>query len=256
MKLSDVSTHIGSWAFRQLSLTTVDQLIAEMDRLDIARAAVCNTHSILYKNSHQGNRELFEKIAEYPDRLYGVATLNPVYIGALDDLAQCREEFGFKAVRLVPSYHDYSLNDSASITFAQAAGELGMSVMVPNCIVDVRQKHWLDVETTVELDELVEFARAVADVRIIATEFVLSAREDIISQIKEAANISFGISRTHTLWPRDLPKFCASVSSKRFLFATGMGFKGGDTSLLRLAALNSAVDIEQIGEENFTNIFC
>ena len=256
MKLSDVSTHIGSWAFRQLAMTTVEELLAEMDKLDIARAAVCNTHSILYKNSHRGNTELFEKLSAHAGRLFGVATLNPFYINAIEDLEQCSKEYGFKAVRLVPRYDEYLLTDSKSVEFAKAAGGLGMSIMVPNRIVDFRQRHWMDVEATVELDELVEFAKAIGDVKVIGTEFVLGSREGIIRRLKDAPNLLFGISRTHTLYSRDLPKLIEAVSNRRFLFASGMGFKGGESALLRLAALKNVADVEQIGEKNFTDIFC
>ena len=256
MKLCDVSTHIGSWPFRKLEFTEVEELIKKMDKLNIAKAAVCNTHSILYKNSQRGNEELFEDVKKYPDRLFGVATLNPLYIKARQDLEICARDFGFKALRLVPAYHNYSLNCPEAVEFAAAAGELGMALVVPNRIVDMRQRHWLDVEVNIELDEVIALSTALADVKIIATEFVLSPTENTVKKLKEAPNILFGISRIHTLWPRALGELIAALGRNRFLFASGMGFKVCENSLLRLAMLTESEDIECVGEENFVSIFC
>jgi len=256
MKLSDMSTHIGHWPFRQLAMTTLPQLIKKMDQLNIQRAAVYNTNSIFYRNSHCGNVELFEQTRNYPEKLYGVATLNPFYINAQQDIETCRNEFGFKAIRIVPAYHNYSLNCPESITFAKAAGRLGMTLIIPHRIIDVRQRHWLDVEANIELDELIVFGKAVANVNIVATEFAIDGSDETVRKLKDVTNISFDISRLHTLWPSDLPKLIKELTNQRFLFATGMGFKVCQNSMLRLAALKNNKDINHIGEINFTKIFC
>lgn len=256
MILSDINAHIGNWPFRPLAITTVTQLLKKMDQLNIKRAAVANTHSIFYLNPHRGNTELFDQIKKYPERLYGVATLNPLYINALQDLTACRNEFGFKALRLVPAYHNFLLNSAESLAFAKAAGRLGMTIIVPNRIVDVRQRHWIDVERTVELDELIAFSKSLADTEIIAVEFALDGSDETIAKLKTVPNLSFDISRLHTLWPRDLPRLIKELTNKRFLFGTGMGFKVCQNGLLRIAALNNEDDIKYLGQINFTKVFC
>jgi predicted TIM-barrel fold metal-dependent hydrolase len=255
MNLSDVSVHIGNWPYRRLAATSLPQILEKMERLNIQRAAVCNTNSVLLRNSHRGNTELYEQINNYPEKLYGVATLNPLYVNARQDLEICRNSYGFKALRLLPAYHNYSLDCPEVVEFAKAAGALGMTLIIPHRLVDIRQRHWLDVEVNIELDELVRFSNAIGDLEIIATEFALDESDAYIAMLQAAPSISVGISRIHALWPRALPKLISKLSNRRFFFASGLGFKVGENALLRLAALNEAADINQIGELNFLRIF-
>ena len=58
MKLCDVHAHIGHWPFHRLPFVDAASLLAEMDRLGIRRAAVCNTHGVFYKNPQASNEEI------------------------------------------------------------------------------------------------------------------------------------------------------------------------------------------------------
>jgi len=255
MKLCDVNTHIGHWPFRQLPYQDVKTLLKQMDRVGIEKAAVCHTHSLFYKNAHRGNEELFQQTSRHRDRLFPVATLNPLYVGSRDDLRSCVEDFGMRALRLTPPYHDYQLSCPQAVEFAQAAGELGLAVFVPFRIVDVRQRHWLDTETNISLAQLADFARATGKLTIVATEFPLTSDRPTVRLLKKVSNITLGISRIRNVVPEALSELITELGKERFLFDSGMPFKAVQCALLRLAALKKAADREFVGRKNFETLF-
>lgn len=256
--LCDVHTHIGHWPFRKLPFTDANGLLKEMDRLGIEKAAVCNTNSVFYKNPQSGNEELFRimkrHIKKNRNRFFPVATLNPLYINAEEDLKRCREDFGFGILRLVPTYHNYELNDEKAVEFARRAVEMDMSVLIPRLMVDVRQKHLLDVEKTVEFSEIIEFAKTLEQGRVIGVEFPVQKDAQSIQKLLKTKNVFFGISRIPYLNRRILPDLIEKVGSDRFLFASGMPFKVPETGILKLCNIKNKRDQEQIGRKNFLRL--
>jgi len=115
-----------------------------MDKHGIEKALAGNLHGLFYKDAHEANHELAKETTRSRDRLFPCAVINPTYDGWLQDLKQCREEFGMSVLRMVPHYHDYSLKDKCAAELVAAAHELGMRVALCWRIVDARGRHRLD----------------------------------------------------------------------------------------------------------------
>ncbi len=168
-RLFDVNAALGHWPFRRVPDTTAEALRARLAARGIRRAAVVNTQGLFYKNCHDANLELADWIAPHRDFFVGVATLNPGYAAWDRDLDACAGALGLRALRLAPPYHDYALADPCAREIAAAASALGLPMFLPHRIVDVRQRHWLDIEQALQRDDALRFLEAVPEARVIVT---------------------------------------------------------------------------------------
>lgn len=228
-ELFDINTAVGHWPFRKIPHQTPEELRQVLEKAGIRGAAVANTHGLFYKNCHDANLELAVWLAPYGEFFSGVATLNPLYAAWERDLRACREELEFCAVRLVPQYHDYELGCREAVAMAQAATELGLPLLVPHRVVDVRQRHGFDTERTIEIDEIGALCAAVPEARIIATEANFSGRALIDAEGGlRYPGLYLESSRV------DLSSFPEAVAAERILFGTGAPFKHLQPAILKL----------------------
>src|SRR5262245_46313797 len=116
MELWDVNCLVGRWPSAALLFHDASGLLARMDELGIARAAVTHTAS-LHHDPAVGNAELLRLLAEAPpearDRLWPVWALLPPVAeeqGTLAELAAALDQNGIRLARLYPRDHNYSLS--------------------------------------------------------------------------------------------------------------------------------------------------
>jgi len=250
----DVNTAIGHWPFRELENNTLDTLKSYLKHYGITGAAVAHNHAACYMNVQQANYELFADLSRDKEQFFrGVATLNPLYAAWEKDLKICRNEMNFKALRLLPAYHNYQLDSSAAAEIITAAGELGMLVVIPNEIVNYRQRHWMENGIPQGTALLIETAKRFPQVKFLFMETGFSDNP------AEAypANAYFEMSRFQCCFRRTLDKFTRLVGADHVLFGSGAPFKEIEPALIKMH--NLAVDeverqlIEQGNAEKFFN---
>ncbi|MFH5800540.1 amidohydrolase family protein [Haladaptatus sp. CMAA 1911] len=135
-----VNSGVGHWPFRSLD-SSPDDLVSLMDRKGVDQSLVSSFESVLYRNCHEGNRELAESLRGYEDRLIPVATINPDYTAWRQDLAECVNDFGMRAVKLLPNYHDYDLDDPEAKALLDRCAELDVPVIITAVLEDQRGRH-------------------------------------------------------------------------------------------------------------------
>jgi predicted TIM-barrel fold metal-dependent hydrolase len=226
----DVHTALGHWPYRRVPGQTAAGLRSLLESAGIDGAAAANTHGLLYKNCHDANLELAEWLAPHGDFYVGVATLNPTYAAWERDLVTCAQELGFCALRLAPQYHDYELDSDAAVTITEAAAELGLPLMVPHRVVDVRQRHWFDTERTIGLAEIGALCDKVPQATLIVTESRFPA---------DALMNEEGSPRYPGLYLESsrltLDHLSEPFAAKQVLFGSGAPFKHVTPALLKLA---------------------
>ncbi|MDD5727639.1 MAG: amidohydrolase family protein [Victivallales bacterium] len=230
MKIFDVNTAIGHWPFRKLPTTGLETLKLQLEAAGISGALVANINGIFYKNCHDANLELAAWIGAGNAYFYGIATINPVYAQWEKDLRQCVKEFDFRALRLLPLYHGYELNSRAADAILEVAAELDIPVFIPQRIVDIRQRHWLDVEKTVGLTEICSLACKHPAVKIVFTECQLGE----LNAVRDCGNLYIEISRLRSAYGRQISKTAAAIGYDKLLFGSGAPFKEISSSLLKL----------------------
>jgi predicted TIM-barrel fold metal-dependent hydrolase len=231
----DINTAIGHWPFRQAPNQSAAALRAHLSRYGITHAAVAHTHGLFYKNCHDANLELSAEIASHRDFFVGVATLNPGYAACERDLAACVDNLGFRGLRLVPQYHDYSLTDACAVDIVKAAAFCNIPVFIPHRVVDVRQSHWMDTRTATDPADVLTLARSVPEAHIIFTEFPV--KPDMVtdeSGWSTCANVYVETSRFVSAYGQELSKVMRSLGTQRVLFGTGSPFKEVRPAVLKI----------------------
>jgi hypothetical protein len=246
--LFDINTAIGHWPFRQVPHQTAPELRALLTSKGIAGAAAAHTHGLFYLNCYDANRELAEAISEQADFFVGVATLNPTYAGWERDLPACREQLGLRALRLAPQYHGYQLGCPESVAIAKAAGDLGMPVLIPHRVVDVRGRHWMDTEETIGLSQIAAFCEAAANTTVIVTESAFHA-EALLTKDGSFRwpNLYLELSRARN----GMCGLPAPIAAERMLFGSGAPLKSITPALLKLELAEvGKAGKQQIGQDN------
>jgi predicted TIM-barrel fold metal-dependent hydrolase len=237
----DVNAYLGHFAFRQLRHNTADGLLRLMDRKRIERAVVSSAASITYRNAHAGNEEIFAEIKPHRHRLIGCAVLNPAYAGWRTDLRICHEEFGMKALRLFPNWHNYRLADKACVDLVHAAAEKGLVVTIPLRVEDRRQQSWLVDVPDVAKDDIAALVKAAPE-----ASFVLMSGSGFAGSVLGRkdnglpANYSIEISLLTAELGNEIGQLMANLGENRVVFGTGMPFHYPDPALVKLEILDAS----------------
>ena len=105
----DSYAYIGFWPYWPIKTRSVSDLIGLMDKWSIDKAVVSSLRSVFAVDVDGGNREVYEAMKKWPDRLVGCATLDLSSVDdALRQIAEAEDE-GIRGFRLYPLYNGYSL---------------------------------------------------------------------------------------------------------------------------------------------------
>ncbi len=253
----DVHTALGHWPFRRIPHQTAAELRTHLASLGIAGAAVANTHGLFYKNVQDANLELADAISGHRDFFIGVATLNPGYPAWEKDLQACAKNLGLKALRLAPQYHNYGLQDPPAKAIVALAAELQLPVLIPHRVVDIRQRHWMDIERTTGIDEAGQLSLAVPQARIILTESTPGPGQLLNpDQTPKYPGLDFEISRLRSAYEQTIAALIKAIGADHFLFGTGAPFKEITPARLKLEAIAcSEPERAQIAWHNARKLF-
>jgi len=248
----DVNAYLGHWPFRQLRHNTASGILRLMDENGIDKAIVSSINAIFYKNCHAGNEELAVETKTHRDRLITFATLNPQYAGWEDDLKQCREDFGMAGLRLFPHYHSYELASKTSLDMIHKATDGGMVLAVPVCMVDRRQRHWLDNVSDLPISDIESAMRECPEAGFI----ILSGRgfqdSGLVRDEKlRSGNFLIEISRLSVVLQEEIPRLIEVLGPSKLAFGTGIPFKYPMPALLKMQVLDAPEQVkEKIRWEN------
>ncbi|HOG50839.1 MAG TPA: amidohydrolase family protein [Lentisphaeria bacterium] len=224
----DINTAIGHWPFRRLPRRSAGELRQYLHSYGVEGAAVASTPALFYMNSQDANLELAEEIAPHRDFFVGVATLNPGYAAAVRDLDACVEKLGFRALRLSPCYHNYNLADGTADALLARAGELGIPVLLPNEIVNYRQRHWMEPNQPLGMESVLAICARFPQVTFIGTEGGYSL------SLTAPPNLCLEMSRYSSCYGQVLAGMVQKLGAERILFGSGAPFKEIEPSLLKL----------------------
>ncbi len=247
--LIDINAYLGHWAFRPLRHNTAKGLTKLMDKGKIDKAIVASISGTLYKNVHAANIEIAEEIKNCKDRLIPFATINPIYANWEYDLEQCKNNLGFKGVRLYPQYHGYSLLEPIGLKVVDAATELGFPVQVPMTLVDRRQRHSWDIAKDITPEEF----EKVISLRPNTKWMILNSYGINVDNISKDANyiIDFANPYYQTLLRKGIPNLINKAGSKHVAFGSNIPFRIPEAATLKFELLEiSSEEKENIAWKN------
>lgn len=252
----DCNAFIGNWAFRRLRNNDAAGVLGMMDQFGIERACVASADAILYKNAQAGNEKLRDETQERDDRFWLYATVNPAFPGWERDLRDC-VDMGFRAIRLYPYYHDYSLPGPEAAALLDAAAETGLPVSIPGRVVDVRQRHWMDVTENLAPADILDVAEKHPGTTVLLTECILGWAPES-DEWKRAKALPFYIemSRMTSVLGKNIQVAARALGAERVLLGTGYPFKAPSPAFLKIDALDAAdADKQAIVRGNAEQLF-
>lgn len=127
-RIFDTHTHVGK-ARHSGRAYSADELLRDMDRFGIERSLVI-PYPIVddWRAEHDA---IGRAVRAHPDRLCGSACLDPFVTEPVfrEEVRRCREEYGFRALKLQPQYHGLNPFSMRSNFFFETALENKMAVI-------------------------------------------------------------------------------------------------------------------------------
>lgn len=234
-ELVDHNAMIGAYPFRALPEPTPARLLADMDRLGIARAWVGHLPSLWYRDVAVGNDELFAALATRRARLLPVPATNPAHPGWDREVTRARKE-GCPAVRTYPAHYGFDAGGDAMRDLASACAEAGLELVLTMRIEDGRQRHPLDAARDLIGADARATVRAHPRVKLLVTCADRGVVEEVHfgSTPSESARIRWDVS---WIWgpPEDhLAHLYRTVGRERFVLGTHFPFRLPEAALARL----------------------
>jgi predicted TIM-barrel fold metal-dependent hydrolase len=124
----DTHTHVGNARHSGRSCSA-EELLRDMDRFGVDRSLVIPFPVV---DDWKAAHDLIGSAARsHPDRLYGAACLPPFMEERMfrQEVRRCREEYGFRALKLQPQYHGLNPFSTRANFFFETALENGLAAV-------------------------------------------------------------------------------------------------------------------------------
>jgi len=235
-ELVDHNALVGPYPFRRLPDPTPERLVADLERLGIARAWVGHVPSIYYRDVAAGNDELLRWLEPHRARLLPVPAVNPAYPGWERELERARAE-GCPAVRSYPAHYGFDTGGPEMRALAAGCADLHLQLVLTVRIEDGRQRHRLDVAAELLGADLRAAVRIHRGLHLVVT----NADRGLVEEVHfgatpgEAERLQWDIA---WLWgpPDDqLAALYRTVGRQRFVFGTHFPFRLPEAALTKLA---------------------
>jgi uncharacterized protein len=144
--MRDASAFLGAWPFAGVPAASIGELVPEYRTFGIDGAAFSPAEAVLQPEPMLANRRLIAQVADGASGAFHaviVPILNPSLPGWEGHLTECLRDGGalVRAVKIVPSYHDYALDHPAIDLLARACLERGLGLCVQVRMEDERMHH-------------------------------------------------------------------------------------------------------------------
>jgi uncharacterized protein len=122
MAVIDNHCHVGKGIRKQLS---AEQLLRQMDRHRVERAVICTVDQFIAVQNRAGNDEILAAVRRWPDRFWGLAAVNPWFLGeGVDELRRCLEA-GLSGLKLHSALQGFVLSDPIVHPLVETCRALG-----------------------------------------------------------------------------------------------------------------------------------
>lgn len=239
--LTDHNTCVGPYPFRPLPDPTPRRLVADMDRLGVARAWTGHVPSIYYRDVAAGNDELYDALEPFAIRLLPVPAINPAWPGWEREVARA-EAAGAVAVRTWPAHYGFATSGRELAALAGACAEADLTLVLTIRLEDPRQRSRLDGAADLIGADVRHALRAHPAVRVL----VAGADRAIVEEVHwgstpaEAARARWDISAIWGPPEEHLAHLVRTIGRDPFVFGTHFPFRLPESAIEKLRALDAA----------------
>lgn len=109
LHIIDAHCHMGTYNSFYFPGADIDEMIRDADILGVERVCIA-PHSAVASDYKLGNRQLLDAVGKYPDRVYGMLTLNPNFPEEFDEqFKRYYQVEQFKGIKLHNDLHRYPI---------------------------------------------------------------------------------------------------------------------------------------------------
>lgn len=241
----DINAFLGAYPFSRVPGTSLESLLAAMDRTAIDEAWVTHLPGLFWRDPTEGNPWLYQTCRGHP-RLKPVPAVHPGLAHWQDVLNEAVER-QVPALRADPVFYGLDPMGSEMRVLAAACGAVGIPLMLAVRLEDGRQRHPRDLTSDLPAAALRALIRSDEDLRLIVTHADRFLIEEVHfgSTPQEAGRMWWDIS---WLWgpPEDhLATLLATIGPDRFLFGTGQPLRLPEAGLAKLDLLEVTAAVRE-----------
>ncbi|WP_164100802.1 amidohydrolase family protein [Candidatus Laterigemmans baculatus] len=214
----------------------------KLQSLGIKQAWAGSYEGVLHRDLGGVNERLVKACREAPQgMLVPMGTVNPALPGWEDDLRKCHGSHAMPGVRLYPSYHGYTLDDSRFISLLASATKRGLLVQIVVALEDRRTQHPLLQVPDVNLEPLPRILASFEDAKVMLLNYRPAGT--LAAQLAKTPQIVFDTARVEGA--DGIARLMRTASPQRVLHGSHAPFLVMESSLIKFD--ESELDREQIG---------
>jgi len=230
LKFIDINCMVGEWGYKKLNITTPDDLVKEMKRLNIYKALVFDSRSWMHLPS-LGNDIITKEVMNYKN-LLPVMALTPLIeqeFGGYEQILTYIKRNKITAIRLFPTDHGYAISKLTMGDLFAFLEKIKIPVFV-QCVGRMRGGSPANLENYYE--QICELAYIYNELPIVLLTTHYSKTRMIYKLLSKCPNISVdtsGISYFNGI--EDMVKY---FGSERIFFGSRMPFNDGGVAVGRI----------------------
>lgn len=229
----DVNVSLSRWPNRRLPLDETSRLATALKQSGVVQAWAGTFDALLHNDLAAANKWLADQCRSNNEiLLLPIGAINLSLPAWEDDILRCHEGFGMKAVRLLPGYHDYTLDDSQFKKLLALLSEKRMLLQISVRQEDPRTQHRLLMTKDVDLKPLLPLLSDFAHLPMVLLNAVSGANVELHGQLAAAGKVYFDIATLEGL--TGLERQLQSLPAERLLFGSHSPFFAFDAAKLKL----------------------
>lgn len=229
----DVNVSLSRWPNRRLPLDETSKLVAVLKQNGVSQAWAGTFDGLLHNDLASANKWLTNQCRSVDEKLLlPIGAINLSLPAWEDDFRRCHELHGMKGVRLLPGYHDYTLEDARFRQLLSLLSDKKMLLQIAVRLEDPRTQHRLLMTKDVELKPLLPMLSDFSKLPIVLLNAVSSSSVELHGQLAVAGKVYFDIATLEGL--AGLERQVQSLPAERLLFGSHSPFFAFDSAKLKL----------------------
>jgi len=249
--LFDVNTALGRWPFATFEQDTAGELSDHLAAEGVDLALVSSIETALFPDPHIPNLELIDALESAPN-LLPLVTLDPTLSHWRDCLDIYRDRVSLNAVRVLPNYHRYILDDPRLDELAVVLQEGDHPVLVVQMrLEDERGQYPLMQVPGVPVAGIVALAQRHPSLSILC---LCPYRPEAIELVRSTGNVFVDIAFVE--FKDTLASLLAHIPADRILFGSHTPMLYTRAALMKMEhARADKAEIEAVSRTNALRLF-
>lgn len=211
--LIDTNVNLGAWPFTLAPSRTAAQLAKHLASNGVDCAVVSHFGAVFQPDPMPSNRELFTAVKKTP-ALTPLPTINLRLANWREQLAECIAA-GATAVKLLPTYHNYSLRDKVVGEFMAALADTKLALVISLRHEDERHRYFALNIKGLPLADVKAFLKRHSKTHVLLAGIM-------IPEVRELAKTfhNFSIEISFCEWMNCVEDLIKLLTAKRIMLGT------------------------------------